>query len=121
MTDELLRTLEGKLRARECQLREKLRALLDRFGDPPGAAARGGVADRGDAAVEGNEARITGPLLQAQRELEEVEAALARVASPDFARCGACAQAIELRRLRARPESRLCLGCERSLDLPQPS
>lgn len=115
MSDELLRTLEGKLRAREAELRGTVQGLLERLADP----ARALVADGEGAAADAASAMAL--LLQARRELEEVEAALARVASPDFGRCGVCAQPVEIPRLRARPESRLCLGCERSLEHATPS
>lgn len=121
MSDGLLRTLEGKLRAREAELRRTVRALLERLGDPPGAAAHASVADGEAVAADADATRAMALLRQARRELEEVEAALARVASPDFGRCGACAEPIEIPRLRARPESRLCLGCARSLEHARPS
>lgn len=114
MTDELLRTLEGKLRARASELRGRMRALVDRRDRPQ--EARHGRAAAGEEPAPDAQAAQRTALRLAERELEEVEAALARVPSPDFGRCGACEQPIEIRRLRARPESRLCLGCERSLD-----
>ncbi len=46
-----------------------------------------------------------------QPELEEIEAALARVADGGYGQCQRCSRAIGRQRLRAIPEARYCLEC----------
>ena len=46
-----------------------------------------------------------------QRELEEVDAALARVADGSFGECQRCSRSIGRQRLLAIPEARCCLEC----------
>src|SRR5262249_17032389 len=48
-----------------------------------------------------------------RRELEEIQAAAARLATGSFGRCESCGAAIPLFRLRAVPWARHCLACQR--------
>ncbi len=50
-----------------------------------------------------------------QRELEEIEAALARLADGTYGLCQGCGRAIGRQRLLAIPEARFCLECSGSL------
>ncbi len=45
--------------------------------------------------------------------LEDVEAALARIAKGTYGQCRYCGQEIDERRLRARPESSSCVECKK--------
>ena len=47
----------------------------------------------------------------AQRELEEIDAALARIEEGSYGRCLACGGPMGLQRLRAIPEARYCVSC----------
>jgi DnaK suppressor protein len=47
-----------------------------------------------------------------RREVEEIDAALERIASGDWGRCELCSGAIGRSRLRAMPETRRCAHCE---------
>lgn len=64
-------------------------------------------------------ARRAGALLLAglegreRRELDEIEAAIARLATGGFGLCETCGGAIPLSRLRAVPWARHCLTCQR--------
>jgi len=49
-----------------------------------------------------------------RRRLRLVQAALTRIDSGDYGYCARCEEPIGLRRLKARPESLLCLGCKSS-------
>ena len=46
-----------------------------------------------------------------RREVEEIDAALARIEKGDFGHCEVCGNAIGRLRLRAMPETRRCLHC----------
>lgn len=54
-------------------------------------------------------ARIEG---QEKHELDEIEAALARIAAGTYGVCEGCGGAIPLARLRAMPAVRYCLACQ---------
>ncbi len=47
----------------------------------------------------------------AQRELEDIDAALERIGEGRYGMCVACGGPIGLQRLRAIPEARYCLAC----------
>ncbi|MBF5045740.1 TraR/DksA C4-type zinc finger protein [Simulacricoccus sp. 17bor-14] len=51
------------------------------------------------------------PVRQEREELDEVEAALARIEAGRFGTCEHCGGAVGRQRLRAVPEARHCLGC----------
>ena len=48
-----------------------------------------------------------------RREIDEIEAATARLATGDFGLCESCGAAIPLSRLRAVPWARHCLACQK--------
>ena len=48
---------------------------------------------------------------QARREVEEIEAALARLTDGTFGVCQGCGRALGHTRLTAEPAARLCSGC----------
>jgi RNA polymerase-binding transcription factor DksA len=57
--------------------------------------------------------------LRAKHEIEEIDAALARIADGRYGSCTRCGRAIAVKRLRALPETRFCLPCARlQLALP---
>jgi DnaK suppressor protein len=99
--------------------REVLRALLGEpglrqvvvrcIGAGPGVERAVGLEQR---PVLGRRAQ------QEQRELEEVEQALERIAQGSFGTCEACGGAVGRHRLLAVPEARHCLGCSNSTQLP---
>ncbi|MBI1847848.1 MAG: TraR/DksA family transcriptional regulator [Candidatus Rokubacteria bacterium] len=53
---------------------------------------------------------------QEKHELDEVEAARARLESGTFGACEACGRAIPLARLRAMPTTRHCRSCHRAME-----
>jgi DnaK suppressor protein len=48
-----------------------------------------------------------------RREIDEIEAATARLATGDFGLCESCGAAVPLSRLRAVPWARHCLSCQK--------
>ena len=48
--------------------------------------------------------------------MQQVDAALARIKSGRFGDCVSCEEAIDDERLRARPETPLCLDCQEELE-----
>jgi DnaK suppressor protein len=52
-------------------------------------------------------------------EIAALDAALARLHSPDYGRCADCAEAIAFDRLRAAPQALRCVACERRHEAAQ--
>jgi DnaK suppressor protein len=55
--------------------------------------------------------RIEGLRLAAERDLAEIDAALARWTSDDYGLCEGCGRSIPMERLRVRPAARRCVPC----------
>jgi RNA polymerase-binding transcription factor DksA len=55
--------------------------------------------------------RIEGLRLAAERDLAEIDEALARWSSGDYGRCEGCGGSIPTERLRVRPAARRCVPC----------
>jgi hypothetical protein len=80
-----------RLAVRSRTLLQQRRASLE----APGAAGGAARAPTGDE----------------QRELAEIDAALARIEDGTYGRCEVCGHAIGFQRLRAVPEARTCVNC----------
>lgn len=87
--------------------------LSSLLGDP----RSGAVTDLKEVAAFGeqNERDVARERL-ALEELEQVNAAIARIRQQTFGRCESCGQAIGHRRLSAQPTARRCLSCQASLE-----
>lgn len=68
-------------------------------------AMRSGLAERDRAAA--------GTAECTEREVEEIEATLARLAGGTFGVCEDCGRALGRQRLLAEPTARLCMPCQR--------
>jgi DnaK suppressor protein len=69
-------------------------------------------ADWEDLAAEIRDAAVLDRLASGERgELVEIDAALDRLQAGSWGLCVACGETIGAARLRARPESAVCLGC----------
>jgi RNA polymerase-binding transcription factor DksA len=65
-----------------------------------------------EQAQEETMARLLSRLdVRARREVDEIEAALGRLAAGGYGRCERCGKAVAPARLAALPAARLCLGC----------
>ena len=68
--------------------------------------------DLEERAQEEREARLLAQLdVQGKREIEEIDAAIRRIAEGVYGTCEGCGQTIPEARLRALPATRLCVGC----------
>jgi hypothetical protein len=54
-----------------------------------------------------------------RRELEDIDAALARIQEGRYGTCVNCGGPMGLQRLRAIPEARYCLACSGHVDVPE--
>jgi len=73
-----------------------------------------GRLSRMDAIQQQQMARATRDALETRR--QQVAAALAAVEPGDYGSCRRCKESIDAARLRVRPESPLCLDCQRDLE-----
>ena len=95
-------------------LREQLRAHLDasRESAAPVQLDQSSVGrlSRMDA-MQAQQVAAAGRR-QAQVRLDQIRAALRLMENGDYGLCGRCEEPIGYRRLQARPESPLCVGCQ---------
>jgi len=79
------------------------------FGEAGGLSYDPNFADTSQVTAERGEAEaLAAPLNEA---LQEVEAALARLAAGTYGRCQRCGQPIAPARLEAMPAAQLCITC----------
>ncbi|MBI3795858.1 MAG: TraR/DksA family transcriptional regulator [Deltaproteobacteria bacterium] len=70
-------------------------------------------------AQEEGSARVLAQLDErSKREIDEIDAALRRIAERTYGTCEGCGNPIALARLRAVPATRFCLDCARSQESP---
>jgi DnaK suppressor protein len=103
------------------RLEEERRSTLDRlsslqadFGGIVAASEGSNADDEHDpegATIAFERSQVSTLVRQAQRHLQEVEAALQRVEEGSYGRCERCGEPIPEARLEARPVARTCVGC----------
>lgn len=97
--------------------RERLMVLTADF-DALVAASEGSNADDEHdpegATIAFERAQVDALVQQARGHLEEIDAALTRLARGDYGTCERCGQPIGLGRLEARPTAPTCIGCASS-------
>lgn len=106
-----LHAVERELRARDAALRERLAALAR----PPERGAELGFGKRiGDGTTEAV-SRLTDVAVGSSLEASQarITRALAKLADGSYGLCDGCGGAIAAPRLRAAPESVLCIECAR--------
>jgi DnaK suppressor protein len=95
--------------ARARELGEILHHEADGAGEDPGRE----VGDYKDAAGEEALAAVDAAHAEhAGRELEQIRAALKRIADDSYGECLDCAEPIDLRRLLALPATPFCTSCQ---------
>jgi DnaK suppressor protein len=106
---ELRRLIE----ARRAVLLAEIRADVERLEGDGYARLVGEVRDAADDSVADLVSDVDrADLARDARELQELDAALARMRDGSFGRCVDCGVEIELARLRAQPGARRCLRCQ---------
>jgi DnaK suppressor protein len=103
------------------RLEEDRRSTLDRlsslqadFGGIVAASEGSNADDEHDpegATIAFERSQVSTLVRQAQRHLQEIEAALRRVEEGGYGRCERCGEPIPEARLEARPVARTCVGC----------
>jgi RNA polymerase-binding protein DksA len=99
-----------------CRLRAGHRALLRTLALNDDELATLAIHEIGDSAEDAATESARTILMrledQERRDLDEIEQALARLEYGTFGVCEACQGLIPMRRLRAIPTTRYCLGCQ---------
>lgn len=100
----------------ETTLREEqadLQRRLGRFAAKPERGSNLSFGKRiGDGTVEAvDRLNQIGVATRLEARLERVDRALEKLEEGTYGRCDACGDAIDPRRLRAAPESAVCVGC----------
>src|SRR5262245_7492860 len=99
----------GRLRARRRDLLWTLAASEDELATLPAHEIGDSVDDAANACTRSVLVRLED---DERRDLDEIDEALARLEYGTFGICEACQALIPLRRLRAIPTTRYCLGCQ---------
>ncbi len=98
------------------RLRTERRALLSTLARSDDELATLAIHEIGDSAEDAATESARAILMRLEdeerRELDEIEQALSRLEYGTFGVCEACQALIPLRRLRAIPTARYCLGCQ---------
>lgn len=106
-------------RARLLEARDRLVRQLAELGSEETGELRSdmvfgdGFADAGAATAERTE--VLGLVDTLKGQLDDVDAALARIAQGKYGICANCGKAIDPARMDARPESVLCVNCKNKL------
>ena len=113
MAGELTVAQQDQLEEQLCRLRDELEESLARARDsarPVDLEEPSGRVSRIEATQQQNMAESN--QRSAKRRLRMVEVALAALASGDYGACVQCEEPIAYPRLKAAPESRLCIECQ---------
>ncbi len=105
-----LRRLDAEHRAAT----EQLAALRGEFDGIVAASADSNADDEHDpegSTIAFERSQVTALIEQAERRLEEIDAARGRVHAGTYGRCEVCGEPIASARLEARPVARACVQC----------
>lgn len=106
------------LQAQRGLLQEEAREKIAASGQEPGFVNQSKITDDdglADAAAEVEVAMV----MRENQELQEVEAALARIDDGSYGNCFDCGEEIGQARLKASPAARRCLTCQEKYEQAQ--
>jgi len=107
------RALEHGMRARLATLRREIAQALRQSGRPEVSSLANHLEETDDEAVADLENAIEVAAIERDvAELRELEAALARLESPEYGICVDCATAIPFARLAVQPATLRCVRCQ---------
>jgi len=106
-----------RLATENTQTLERLADLTRDFDAMVAASRDTNADDEHDpegATIAFERSQVEALVRQAQRHLEEIEAAIERLEAGTYGRCELCGEAIGRERLEARPAARICIACAAS-------
>jgi DnaK suppressor protein len=102
-----------KIRKDLADLQEKITTGALEVGDRELRSDREDLLDSGDVAtVELNQSFTIRLREREEKLLKKIEAAIARIDEGTYGICGECGEAIDVKRLVARPVTTLCIDCK---------
>jgi RNA polymerase-binding transcription factor DksA len=104
----------ARLDADEATTTERLLALRRDFSGVVAASADSNADDEHDpegATIAFERSQVTALIQQAERHLDDIDAARSRLEAGVYGLCQRCGQQISPARLEARPTARVCVGC----------
>ena len=102
-----------RLRRDAAERRSVLRHDLDRFVEAAQSVSTDDEHDPEGATIAFERAQVAALLDSAERQLAELDAAVARLDAGDYGRCESCGRPIAAERLQVRPAATRCIGCAR--------
>jgi RNA polymerase-binding protein DksA len=102
-----------RLRAEAAERRGDLRRDLDRFVEAAQSVSTDDEHDPEGATIAFERQQVAALLDSAERQLAELDAAVARLDAGDYGRCAACGEPIAAERLLVRPAATHCIACAR--------
>jgi DnaK suppressor protein len=114
LTQDLLALLVER-RQRTLRRRDALRGDFDDIVERSSDASRDDEHDPEGATIAFERAQVVSLVSAAEQELVDIERAVERVRSGMHDRCEVCGGEIPAERLRARPMTRRCVGCARTV------
>ena len=118
MTKNPFSEFSALLQVQRKQLLDEAHEKIATSGESAGFITQSKLTDDeglADAAAEMEVAMV----MRESQELQEVEAALARIADGSFGSCASCGEEIGQARLRANPAARRCLPCQEKYERAQ--
>jgi DnaK suppressor protein len=117
LTKEQIGTLQARLQQDRAAALGTVQDEIQRAGDPDDLSLEKFPSDAGDRSEADLETDTN--ISMAQRhaaELQEIDAALARIADGSYGDCEECGGNIGAPRLEAQPTARLCIACQEQLE-----
>ena len=117
LSKEQTASLEERLRQDRAAALGSVQDEIERTGDPDDASLEKIPNDAGDRSESDRETDTT--ISMAQRHataLQEIDAALGRIADGTYGVCEGCGNDIVAARLEAQPAARLCISCQEQLE-----
>lgn len=115
MTDPELRTLLDVLRREASDRTAALEATLAQLTHDRSSLSDDDEHDPEGVPLSAEWSRLSGLLDGAREELQQVDAALARMDAGTYGVCANCGRSIPVARLRVRPFAELCVPCAEKL------
>lgn len=116
MTENVFMAMREKLEAQRAALHVSLNDSSEACAPVELDQTRQGRLSRMDAMQQ--QAMAQANLSNSRLRLAAIEAALRRIDDGSYGECRECGEPISVARLDARPEARLCIGCESAAETP---